>query len=104
MTASELRAELARRGIRLDAYGDRLRYAPRSAVTPELAERIKVHKTELLAALRGDFRAESTDPVRHWWHAALDEVKDHFPAQVLQALREADVEFVTRDVGRGGPG
>ena len=45
-------ADLARRGIRLEAAGDRLRYAPRSAVTPELRDRLRQCKPEILALLR----------------------------------------------------
>lgn len=51
MTAADLLAELGRRGIQVEAHGDRLRYRPRSAVTPELAQRLKSHKRELLAIL-----------------------------------------------------
>jgi len=46
--------DLDRLGIRLEAHGDRLRYAPRSAVMPDLALRMKEHKGELLAILRRD--------------------------------------------------
>jgi len=49
---TELVADLARLGIRLEAHGNRLRYSPRSAVTPDLADRMKTHKGELLAILR----------------------------------------------------
>ena len=38
--------------IQLEAHGDRLRYWPRSAVTPDVADRIKTHKGDLLAILR----------------------------------------------------
>ena len=54
-------AYLARLGIRIEAHGDRLRYSPRSAVTPELADRMKAHKGELLAILRRDPEAGETD-------------------------------------------
>ncbi len=37
---SVLLAELARHGITLRAVGDRLRYRPRSAMTPGLADRL----------------------------------------------------------------
>ena len=43
--------ELGRRGIELRAASDRLRYRPRSAMTPGLAERLAAHKTDLLAIL-----------------------------------------------------
>jgi len=50
-TAVKLLTDLTRLGIRLEAHGDRLRYSLRSAVTPEVAERLKTHKAELLAIL-----------------------------------------------------
>ncbi len=52
MSAAQLMNELAQRGIRIEASGDRLRYSPRSAVTPDLADRMKAHKGELLTILR----------------------------------------------------
>jgi len=49
-----LLAELVRRGIKLYARGNRLRYCPRSAMTPDLAERLKACKPQLLAILRSN--------------------------------------------------
>ena len=57
MNADELLADLARRGIRLESCGERLRYSPRSAVTPDLVERLTTHKAELLVWLQSP-----TDP------------------------------------------
>jgi hypothetical protein len=54
MSAAQLITDLARLGIRIKAHGDRLRYSPRSAVTPDLADRMKAHKGKLLAILRRD--------------------------------------------------
>ena len=54
VTATQLMADLTRLGIKLEAHGDRLRYSPRSAVTPDLADRMKAHKGELLAILTAD--------------------------------------------------
>ncbi len=51
MTAGGIVAELNRRGVRLEVHGDRLRYFPRSAVGPELAERLKSRKAEIMAFL-----------------------------------------------------
>ncbi len=51
MSAARLMTDLAQLGIRIEAHGDRLRYSPRSALTPDLADRMKVHKAELLAIL-----------------------------------------------------
>ena len=63
MSAAELLLDLGRLGIRLEADGDRLRYSPRSALTPDLANRLKAHKAELLAMLRPAPEAPSTAPV-----------------------------------------
>ncbi len=49
----ELLTELDRRGVELRACGEKLRYRPRSALTPELAQRVKAYKPELLAMLAG---------------------------------------------------
>lgn len=48
----DLLADLASRGVRLWADGDRIRYdAPRTAMTPELISRIRLHRNELLVAV-----------------------------------------------------
>ena len=50
MSAGELLAELKRLGVKIEADGDRLRYAgPQEAISPELIGRLKVHKAELMA-------------------------------------------------------
>lgn len=51
MTAAELLDDLNRLGIEVAVHGYRLRYRPRSAVTPKLVERLRAHKPELLALL-----------------------------------------------------
>jgi hypothetical protein len=51
MTAMQVLTDLHVLGIRLEVRGDRLRYAPRSAITPDLVERMKRHKSELLTVL-----------------------------------------------------
>ena len=53
MTANELIANLNRAGIRLEAHDDRLRYFPRSKVTPDLLDGMKACKADLLATLTG---------------------------------------------------
>ncbi len=44
-------ADVARRGITLQAEAGKIRFRPRSAMTPDLAERIKAHRSALLALL-----------------------------------------------------
>lgn len=50
-TTAGLLAELTHHGIELQAWGNRLRYRPRSALTPELAARVKARKAQLLTLL-----------------------------------------------------
>jgi hypothetical protein len=52
MSAAQLLADLARLNVRLEVHGDRLRFHPRSAMTPELLDLMKAHKAELLVLLR----------------------------------------------------
>ena len=61
MNAARLMTDLARLGIRIESRGDRLRYAPRSAATPDLVHRIKSHKGQLLAILRRDPETTEVD-------------------------------------------
>jgi len=49
----ELLAELAARGIELQAVSGRLRFRPAAAMTPDLARRVEACKPELLALLTG---------------------------------------------------
>ncbi len=51
---AQLLADLNARGIKLAPHGDRLRFSPRGAMTPELAERLRTHKVEVLAHLAGE--------------------------------------------------
>lgn len=89
--------DLARLGIRIEAHGDRLRYSPRSAVTPDLADRMKAHKGELLALLRDDPEAPAIDLTNAMavWQAALDRLEGNplFPPDVMKALRAANVRM-----------
>jgi len=83
--ATRLMADLARLGIRLRANGNRLRYSPRSAVTPDLANRMKAHKGELLAILRtGDasvafaLAIQTSVPADGKWHTVYDITRDEY--------------------------
>ena len=51
MNATELLADLAEVGVEVVAQGNGLRYRPQDRVTPEMLERLKTHKGELLAIL-----------------------------------------------------
>jgi len=50
-TPAALLADLATRGVGLQAHGDRLRFRPQSALTAELVARLKAHKPVLVAML-----------------------------------------------------
>ena len=63
MSAAQLMTDLARLGICIEAHGDRLRYSPKSTVTPDMAARMKDHKGNLLAILRRDLEARDSDPI-----------------------------------------
>ncbi len=48
--------ELQKAGIRLEAHGSAIRYAPKSAITDDFRRRMLEHKQELLAILRSGVR------------------------------------------------
>jgi hypothetical protein len=50
-SAADLLAELHNLGIKVQPYGDTLRYRPRDAMTPALLQRLQTHKAELLKML-----------------------------------------------------
>lgn len=63
MTALALLAELRRRGVVLEASGDRLRYrAPSGALTAELRAALAAHKDALLEVLRETSPAPAESP------------------------------------------
>jgi len=47
----DLLTDLADRGIEVVVRGDRLRCSPKAAMTPELTDRLRVYKQDLLAIL-----------------------------------------------------
>ena len=97
MSAAHLMNDLDRLGIHLEAHGDRLRYSPRSAVTPELADRMKAHKLELLAILQWNVGTPAIDltDANAIWQAALDDLDGNplFPPDLMKALRAANAQW-----------
>ena len=67
MTAIKLLSILDRRGIRLEVHGDRLRFWPRSAVTPELANKLRQFKAEIMAVVEERQRCQSLHHVPDSW-------------------------------------
>lgn len=51
MNATEILSELERRGVHVEVAGDKLRWRPKEAVTPELVEALKQWKPEIIAVL-----------------------------------------------------
>ncbi|NOT02350.1 MAG: hypothetical protein HOP29_17220 [Phycisphaerales bacterium] len=62
-TVTQLLQDLQRRGVTVRAVGDRIGFKPADAVPPELVERMRRHKTELLAMLRGRNRRPPVGPL-----------------------------------------
>ena len=54
MTSSKILSEIQGRGIQLRTAGNRLMLRPMKAVTPDLLEAIKSHRTELLKILNSE--------------------------------------------------
>ena len=94
--------DLARLGIHIESHGDRLRYSPRSAVTPELADRMKAHRAELLAILSPNAERSAIqwceNAPRHEVQAALETamtewdviVESDGPVEITDAIEEFD--------------
>ena len=98
-TAADLLAELTRRGIEMVAQGDRLRYRPKSAMTLDLADRLKRHKPDLLAILRMDGGGPRTPPGQPTVHMGARVIRpDDLPTDWRElyeeraAIREYDGE------------
>lgn len=99
MTARQLVSKLTCLGIRLQRRGGTLRYTPRSAVTPDLLEQLKVHKTVLLEMLdRVDLYDNDLDGPAIW-QAALDTLEGdpEFPPDVISILRQAHVRWAVEN-------
>jgi hypothetical protein len=91
-----LLADLAARGIKLQSRDGRLRFRPRSAVTPDLAERLTVYKTRLLAILEpaAGLAAEA--------EAIMQQVRAGGDDDLAEALAEAWQERLAIGTADGG--
>jgi hypothetical protein len=67
-------------------------------VTPDLADRMKTHKSELLEILRRDPNGPTIDlkDATAVWQAALDRLEGDplFPPDVMQALQAANAQWI----------
>ncbi|REK17366.1 MAG: hypothetical protein DWQ37_06130 [Planctomycetota bacterium] len=97
MSATDLLKDLSLLGVRVEVVGDRLRYSPRSAMTPDLLARLDAQKAELLTMLRPapDARHINRNDAAAVWQAAIDRLEDNpsFPLDVIQTLRAAQVRW-----------
>ena len=99
MTAAQLLNDLALAGVSIEAYGDRLRYSPRSAMTAGLMDRVKAHRDELLEMLGKTHKRQVVEVanVEEVWAAVLDRIGSDplFPDDCMEALRSADIRWVS---------
>jgi hypothetical protein len=91
-----LLVDLATRGVELRAEGSRLRFRPRSAVTPDLAGRLKTHKAQMLAILQG---AEGPAAEAE---AFIQHVRSGGDNDLAEALAEAWQERLSIGTADGG--
>lgn len=107
MRAAELLMDLGRLGIRLEADGERLRYRPQSALTPELLDRLKAHKGELLTLLLrpADFGADNApnaEPTPISDRVAITQPVCRCGGATWRDVPIHDGQSVRRDCGRCG--
>ena len=74
MLAAEVISKVKRRGVELFPVGDRLRFRPASALTPELVCELRRHKGEIIEALADEEQA----PVKGAAEV-FDLARVHFP-------------------------
>jgi len=80
----QLLENLAGRGIRLEAEGDRLECrGPAGALTPDLRETVRAHRQDLLALLADPGRA-----ARGIWKVAVDEVSAVYVAAAKRPVED----------------
>jgi hypothetical protein len=60
LVAESLVREISQCGVSLEVRGDRIRFSPRSRMTPELIERLCLHKPEVLVILKASSGATIT--------------------------------------------
>jgi hypothetical protein len=98
-TLADLLAECNAHGIQLLLAGDgELTIdAPEDALTPDLLDRLKAYKADLLAMLRLASQPAASDPTNATavWQAALTKLEGDplFPPDVMEALWTANVRW-----------
>jgi len=98
--ATVLLAEVTSRGIQLRSEDGRLWYKPRSAMTPELAERLRANRDELVSVLGpGDSSGvRRPEDLPAYWRrlfeerAAIMEYDGHMTRADAEELARADIK------------
>ena len=100
MTLFQLFSELEKRGIQLRAEKDMLAFHPRSAVTPDLEEKLKSYKQELLVIVRNASYIDPQD-ANSVWQLAVDDIEKKFlfPDDMVDVLRDVNAQWVHNDIG-----
>jgi len=89
---AQLLSELSDRGVRVERVADRLRLSPRSAVTPEIAERVRRHKPELLDVLADSTSRETPPPSSETPTASARNQQAGRPIRGIELVARHDVE------------
>jgi hypothetical protein len=98
-TLRDLLSECENRNVRLEPTEDDglLVDGPQHSLTPDLLDRLRTRKFELLAMLREETDRPTVNltDANAVWQAAMDELKgdEMFPDELLQILRAAPVAW-----------
>ncbi|MBB74420.1 MAG: hypothetical protein CMJ75_07905 [Planctomycetaceae bacterium] len=92
MSVIEIIKDLKAAGVRLEEHGDELWCTPPESMTPELVERVKDHKGELLAILR---KAAADLAAAAVWQQTVAELDGDplFPPDVIDGLRHGRAKW-----------
>ena len=112
-TAAEVIATLRDRGVELQADGDRIRFRPVSAVSPELQDEMRRFKSEILTALRpptsdahqGPLTATGLAELERDWAAAWNRAQQGFASHGIEPTTETLTGAATLElwISDGGP-
>jgi hypothetical protein len=108
MITAKLLEDLCQRGVTLVAEGNRLRYRPKEAVSPELKSLLAQHKAELLTLLKDNASESLPFPtpvsalrhaLRQWYDLMAQEADGHLltPEETRALLSE--IRRLWDDVG-----
>jgi hypothetical protein len=101
--AAELLERLRGRGIELARAGDRIRFRPAHAITPEEREALAQHRAEILASLRRERYATRFDgegPAHAETSEIEDQVLTHGCALLFSTVLHDVIAFIATDDDR----